>query len=144
MRAAGNPFGQYLIPMSNPFENAPVIYAYTRKQALADGFQIEITETAKEAGIRFRVFLNRTVFDRCVAVPEGVAGQDEQGRLWDVLWMLKNAILRAAPGVDEVAYVVLVRNDNTRARPVQLVAKVGAVDIDDPTPAITIMFPGED
>ncbi|MFZ1074602.1 MAG: hypothetical protein WAO21_14335 [Verrucomicrobiia bacterium] len=31
-----------------------VIYSYTRKQAIADGFQVEVTETAKEAGIRLQ------------------------------------------------------------------------------------------
>ena len=36
-----------------------VIYAYTRAQAVADGFQVEVTATAKEAGILFPVFLTR-------------------------------------------------------------------------------------
>ena len=54
----------------SPF--GPVIYAYTRAQAVADGVQVEVTKTAKEAGISFPVFLTRTVFDAYVAVPEGV------------------------------------------------------------------------
>ena len=40
----------------SPF--GPVIYAYTRSQAVADGVQVEVTKTAKEAGISFPVFLN--------------------------------------------------------------------------------------
>ncbi len=44
-----------------PFGEA--VYAYTRAQAIADGYQVEITKTAKEAGIKFPVFLTRTVFD---------------------------------------------------------------------------------
>jgi hypothetical protein len=63
----------------------PVIYAYTRKQAIADGYQVEVTQTAKEAGIKFPMFLTRSVFDKYVAVPEGVTAQDEAGRLWDVI-----------------------------------------------------------
>ncbi|HEX3628177.1 MAG TPA: DUF6573 family protein [Verrucomicrobiae bacterium] len=51
----------------NPF--GEVIYAYTRKQALADGFQVEVTKTAQEADIRFPVFLTRTVFDAYATVP---------------------------------------------------------------------------
>ena len=64
-----------------------VIYSYTRAQAVADGVQVEVTKTAQEAGIKFPVFLTRTVFDTLRAVPEGVTGQDEAGRLWDVVWM---------------------------------------------------------
>ena len=40
-----------------------VIYSYTRAQAVADGVQVEVTKTAQEAGIKFPVFLTRTVFD---------------------------------------------------------------------------------
>ncbi len=54
----------------------PVIYSYTRAQAVADGVQVEVTKTAQEAGIRFPVFLTRTVFDAYVAVPPNVSGQD--------------------------------------------------------------------
>ena len=69
----------------SPF--GPVIYSYTRAQAVADGVQVEVTKTAQEAGIKFPMFLTRAVFDNYVAVPEGVTGQDEAGRLWDVVWM---------------------------------------------------------
>ena len=67
----------------SPF--GPVIYSYTRAQAVADGVQVEVTKTAQEAGIKFPVFLTRTVFDSFVTVPEGVTGQDEAGRLWDII-----------------------------------------------------------
>ena len=62
-----------------------IIYAYTRAQAVADGVQVDVTKTAQEAGIKFPMFLTRAVFDAYVAVPEGVTGQDEAGRLWDVI-----------------------------------------------------------
>jgi hypothetical protein len=74
----------------------PVIYSYTRAQAVADGVQVEVTKTAKEAGIKFPVFLTRTVFDSFVTVPEGVTGQDEAGRLWDIVWMLRSESFAAA------------------------------------------------
>ena len=57
-------------------------YAYTRAQAVADGVQVEVMKVAAEAGIRFPVFLTRTVYDTFVSVPEGVTAQDEAGRLW--------------------------------------------------------------
>jgi len=121
-----------------------VIYAYTRKQAVADGVQVEVTQTAQEAGIKFPVFLTRAAFDRYVAVPEGVTGQDETGRLWDVLWMTRFAIFRARPGVDRIPVALYVRNDNHRARLVKLIATCGPLDVNDPQPAITVMMPSDE
>jgi len=126
----------------NPF--GPVIHSYTRAQAVADGFQVEVTKMAAEAGIGFPVFLTRTVFDSYVAVPPGVAGQDEAGRLWDIVWMLRFAILRARAGATRIPVVLYVRNDNRAAKLVKLIATCGPLDLDDPQPAITVMMPNED
>lgn len=49
-----------------------LIYAYTRKQALEDGEQVDVSTTAAEAGIRFPVFLTRAVYDAYVTVPPNV------------------------------------------------------------------------
>jgi hypothetical protein len=127
---------------SNPF--GQVIHAYTRAQAVADGFQVEVTKTAQEAGIRFPVFLTRGVYDTYVTVPDGVHGQDEAGRLWDIVWMLGFAIRKAAQGQDRLPFALYVRNDNRRPKLVKLVATCGALDIDQPQPAITVMMPDED
>ena len=62
-----------------------IIYAYTRAQAVADGVQVDVTKTAQEAGIKYPMFLTRAVFDAYVAVPPDVTGQDEAGRLWDII-----------------------------------------------------------
>ena len=126
----------------SPF--GPVIYSYTRAQAIEDGVQVEVTKTAQEAGISFPVFLTRTVFDAYVAVPEGVTAQDEAGRLWDIVWMLRFAIIRARPGVQRIPVALYVRNDNHRAKLIKLIATCGPRDIDDPSPAITVMMPDED
>ena len=129
------------------------IYTYTRAQALADGMQVDVTTTAQEAGIRFPVYLTRGVYDRYVAVPPGVSGQDEAGRLWDIVWMLRFAIIRAngracsplrADSPHRLIVALYVRNDDLRSRLVKLVATAGAKDIDDPSPAITVMLPDED
>ena len=121
-----------------------VIYSYTRKQAVADGFQVEVTETAKEAGISFPVFLTRTVFDSFVTVPPGVAAQDEAGRLWDIVWMLRFAIQRSRAGAERLPFALYVRNDNRAPKLVKLIATCGPRDMDDPRPAITVMMPDED
>jgi hypothetical protein len=131
----------------SPF--GPVIYSYTRKQAVADGVQVEVTKTAQEAGIKFPVFITRTVFDTYITVPEGVTGQDEAGRLWDIVWMLHFAILRShlalmGAACTRIPIALYVRNDNQRSRLIKLIATCGPLDIDDPQPAITIMMPDED
>jgi hypothetical protein len=128
--------------LSQPF--GPVIYSYTRAQAVADGVQVEVTKTAQEAGIRFPVFLTRAVYDAYVAVPPGVAGQDEAGRLWDVVWMTRFAILRSRPGCDRLPVALYVRNDNRAPKLIKLIATCGPLDIDDPRSAITVMLPEED
>ncbi len=138
--------------MTNPNTNdtepfGPVIYSYTRAQAIADGEQVEVTKTAAEAGIRFPVFLTRAVYDQFVTVPPGVSCQDEAGRLWDVVWMLRCAIGKPIHMTDErdrVMFSLYVRNDNDRPRLVKLRATCGPLDIDDPQPAITVMMPDED
>lgn len=121
-----------------------IVYTYSRAQAVADGFQVEVTKTAQEAGIRFPVFLTRTVYDAYVTVPPGVEGQDEAGRLWDIVWMLRFAIRKAQPGQARLPFALYVRNDNRRPRLVKLVAHCGPLDIDNPQAAITVMMPGED
>ncbi len=128
-----------------------VIYTYTRSQAVADGFQIDVTKTAAEAGIRFPVFITRGVYEQCVAVPPGVtegrcgSHQDEAGRLWDVVWMLRFAIIRAKPGTSRLTVALYVRNsDKHPARLMSPRATAGAVDVDDPAPAITVLLPDED
>jgi hypothetical protein len=122
-----------------------VIYSYSRAQAVADGVQVEVTKTAHEAGIKFPVFITRGVFEHCVTVPPGVTCQDEAGRLWDVVWMLRFAILRARPGVERIPVALYVRNsDHDRPRLTKLIAVCSALDIDDASPAITVMLPEED
>ncbi len=121
-----------------------VLYAYSRSQAVADGCQIEVSKVAEEAGIRFPVFLTRAVYDRFVSVPPDVTGQDEAGRLWDLVWMLRFAIRKAQHGQARLPFALYVRNDNKAPRLVKLVAMCGPLDIDDPQPAITILLPDED
>ena len=133
-----------------------VVYSYTRAQAVADGVQVEVTKTAQEAGIRFPMFLTRTVYDAYVTVPPGVTAQDEAGRLWDIVWMTRFAILRAKPGVDRIPVALYVRNEPdacpvgcakrypTGAKLIKLIATCGPLDLDDPQPAITVMMPDED
>ena len=142
-----NPAPNFFHHMNTNNNESPfgeVVYAYTRAQAVADGVQVEVSKVAAEAGIRFPVFLTRTVYDSYVTVPPGVTAQDEAGRLWDIVWMLRFAIIRSKPGAQRIPVALYVRNDNRAAKLINLVAVAGPLDIDDPAPCITVMMPDED
>ena len=123
------------------FENADLIYRYTRAQAIADGVLVDVTEKAKEAGIRYPTALTGAVWDQYVKVPEGVEAQDESGRLWDVLVMMRHAILRSPDG-DALLFRLHVRNTNGRPQPVTLKCVCGPDD--NGSPCLTVMLPDED
>ncbi len=119
----GSPFGE-------------VISSYSRAQAIEDGVLVDVSETAKEAGIKYPVALTRAVFERCVALPKRYRGfQDERGRLWDVLAMFRFAA-HATSG-DELRYRLKVSG-----RLVVLKAMIGPGDTADAV--VTIMLPEED
>jgi Family of unknown function (DUF6573) len=124
------------------FEQADIIHRYTRADAIADGTLIDASSLAREAGIKFPVALTAAAWAKCVAVPPGVACQDEAGRLWDVLWLLGCAS-RNQSG-PEVRFAVRVRNTNRAGMPplVQLKALCGPGDQGEPV--ITVMLPEED
>lgn len=130
------------------FTDCEVISSYSRADAIADGVLVDVTETAREAGIKYPTAITRAAWETVVAVPEGVAGQDEAGRLWDVLWMWVNAVRGRIPAryVDEstLLYKLHVRNDNrfSEAPLVELKAVCGPGD--DFAPVITISLPEED
>jgi hypothetical protein len=129
----------------NGAENENIIFIYSRREALEDGIQVDVSKTAKEAGIKFPVFLTRSVFEQFVTVPPGVTCQDEAGRLWDVVQMLRYAIRRGPADMARLPFELYVRNSNEKSPElVQLVAECGPLDFDDPRPAITIMLPDED
>ena len=119
-----------------------IIHTYTRAQALADGVLVDVTESAREAGIVFPTALTAAAWAEYVRVPEGVDGQDEAGRLWDVLWMFRvGARVKQYDG-PEFLFELYVRNDNRRAELVTLKGHCGPGD--ELEPVITIMLPDED
>jgi len=136
-----------------------VVASYTRKEAISDGFQVRIEDKIRsEAGIKYPVFVTRTVWDRYLKVPTGLEGhQDMEGRIWDMLYMFVQNAKRNG-FASKFKYRVLFQmnrntlwdknerrvNDNPELREVILIAEVGATDIDDPAPAITISTSQDD
>ena len=133
-----------------------LIFAYPRAQALADGVLMDVTEMAREAGFEHPTAVTHEVWSRYVVVPLGATGQDEEGRLWDILWMLGGALMRELSTRSErhhaqndfaetpsiVHYQLAVRNGDDRLEQVTLKAVCGPGDGGEPV--ITIMCPHED
>jgi hypothetical protein len=123
-------------------EETAVIFAYTREQAIADGVLVDVTDTAREAGFCVSVALTRGAWDQYVAVPAGVEGQDESGRLWDILVLLRFAAGQVPFG-NVVRFRVHVRNDNREGDPPLVELKAVCGPNDDASPCITVMLPEE-
>lgn len=119
-----------------------LIFFYSRREAIEDRVLIDVTETAREAGFRYPVALTSAAWATCVSISAGVECQDEPGRLWDVLTMLRHASSRSRGGESTLCFDVLVLNDRTCPKPVRLKAVCGPDD--DMSPCITVMLPGED
>ncbi len=119
-----------------------ILDAYSRADAISDGVLRDASKLAKEAGFRYPVALTAAAWATCVCVPDGVPGQDETGRLWDVLTMLRHASRAAGPDVSTLRFDVLVLNDQTTPKPVRLKAVCGPDD--DLAPCLTVMLPDED
>jgi hypothetical protein len=139
------------------WDDADYISVYTRERAIADGELVDVSEVAREAGFTVPVALTRAVWADCVAWDEEAekrkpefTGQDEQGRLWDVLWMAFLAVrrMKAAPRPqeppDRLGYQLLrVPREGRGVRPrlVTLQLHIGPGDTLDPV--VTIMQRGE-
>ena len=125
------------------FENADLIHAYDRAEAIRDGVLIDVSGPAREAGFKIQVALTAAAWAECVAVPPSVQGQDEAGRLWDVLWLLACAIRTAADG-PEVQFALHVRKDNRERTPPLVRLKAICGPGDQGEPVLTVLLPEED
>lgn len=126
------------------FEGAEVISVYTRKQAVEDGVLVDVSDLAKEAGIRFPLAMTSEAYAETVRWTQNSAMQDETGRLWDVLWMLKNAIKRSKPGESVIFFnVYCVPNKPRCRRPVTVELKAICGPGDNAEPTITVLMPWE-
>jgi Family of unknown function (DUF6573) len=131
---------------SNPFADVPVIYSYSRAQAIEDGVLIDVTETAKEAGFKYPVAITVGVMTEVVGTPEIAAarGESDSGRLWDVIWMCLCAVRKLSlnHATDTVYFQVLATDADGNKQLHQLWSRCGPGDTAEPV--ITIMLIGED
>lgn len=134
------------------------ISVYTRADAIRDGALIEVSDTAREAGIVWPVAMTAAAHSDTVVWTDedekrkGFTGQDEAGRLWDVVNMTRFAMSGWArangaditPGTRIPVLLYRVPRDGRGLSPrrVCLHAHVGPGD--DGQPVLTLMLPNED
>ncbi|MCW5648336.1 MAG: hypothetical protein KIS62_01185 [Ramlibacter sp.] len=131
-------------------KKTPIIHSYSREQAFADGVLVNLSESAewKEAGFRMPVACTRAVWDAYIAWTDDDTNkqtvQDQSGRLWDVLFMLRHGIATSANTNSLLYQLHVVPRDgkSRRARRITLKALAGPGDYAEPV--ITIMMPNED
>ena len=106
---------------------------------LVDLRQGEWEKLVKEAGFKYPLAITGTAFATVIGeeLPEG---QDQKGRLWDVLMLLRQAI-KKSPESDHVEFTVSVWN-GSKHEEVKLWSVCGPGD--EAEPVITIMLEGED
>jgi len=125
----------------------PVIFAYTRSQAIEDGVLVDLTaafpELVKQAGFKIPVAMTSTAFAQYVELTPAAtqACNDITGRAWDVLWMLSQQV-RGARDSSELLFVFYCVTDSIEPSRCELKAVCGPDD--DCAPCITIMLPEED
>jgi uncharacterized protein DUF6573 len=130
--------------VDGPFDCAEIVDAYTRADALEDGFLVDITEAAREVGFALPVAMTRPAYEDCVAWTAADADrtgnrlQDARGRLHDVVWMALLAA-RGNRNADELTYQLLrVPRDRHRAPPELIALKLHVGPGDDGEPVFTI------
>jgi len=124
--------------MADHFEDE-VIYSYSRKQAIEDGVLIDLSQDAREAGIKLPTAVTQGVFG--VLSDLSTPGQDLKGRIWDML-MIFCLHAKKTDG-EEIHFAPLFcKYGSQTPEPVKMWAKCGPGD--DGSPVITIMLVGED
>lgn len=127
----------------------PMIFSYTRADAIADGVLVDLMAdprtagVVREAGFKLPIVMTGTSYEAAVGTGELPSGQSRAGRLWDVLSVLHCAIRRLPAGEDRVEFKVAVDTDGQgHHKTVALWCLCGPGD--DGEPVLTIMLEGED
>ena len=130
------------------WDDADIIYAYTRAQAIEDGVLVDVSKTAKETGFVYPVAITSAAWADCVEWSDEdtkrQVPQDEFGRLWDVLWMAKIAVKQGNGGTQLLYPLHRVPRGGKAQKPRLIHLKLVCRPGDTPEPVITIMLPDED
>jgi hypothetical protein len=124
-----------------------IIHTYARCQAIDDGVLVDVTQIAKEAGIKFPVAITTTLYHDFIEPSSDIVdlGQSTEGRLWDVLSMFRFAA-RGHSGPHLSFKVIFITGTTSSGCIVRRLVALKATchPGDDMEPVITIMLPDED
>ncbi len=125
-------------------KDVEIISVYTREQAIKEGFLVDVSDLAREAGFKWPVAVTRGVWDEVVtpAPPDAQRGQSEKGRLWDVLCMARLAAKANKDDHDSVLFQVIVLCDQKHKK--ITLKLVLSFESPEGGPCLTIMLPDED
>ena len=134
IKAAG--FSEAELEADQPF--GPIIYSYTRKQAIEDGALVDVTELARMEGFRLHTAMTATLYGEAVREPAGVKPPEgvKVDQATAVRWLLKRlhlAIKTLAPNEDQV---------HVKMGGIEFWALCGPGD--EGEPVLTVMLEGED
>jgi len=125
-----------------PFSDFPVIFSYSRADALADGVLIDITAAAREHGFKLHTAVTDSLFGYVVP-PDGLEGEGQslEGRMHDLLTL---AMIAARKGLnhDRVEFEVLFLMEPGKLEKVRVILHVGPGDQGEAV--LTLMLPGDD
>lgn len=124
-------------------EDMNLIYSYSRKEALEDGVLIDVSEIAKEAGFIIPTAVTSNLYETYVKPSDAVnqCGQSIEGRLWDILHLLRLSIKDIEPDTSILFFHVNFLMQNGIKR-VQLKSVIAGGDNGEPV--LTIMNENED
>jgi hypothetical protein len=126
----------------NPMEEVfgPVIYSYSREQAIADGVLVDVSKTAREAGFLWPFAMTAEVWRLIERIPKKYSHEDIAGRLWDVLMVARASIRRPQAQQNVIFFDVILHHDH--GDKVRLKLHCGPGDKGEPV--LTLMLPEQD
>ena len=131
--------------MCNPFENAEVISAYTRAEAIDDGLLVDAT-IGDLAGVsrqhyKTHVAMTIAVFDLIDRADKHPDWCNDYAGVWhDILWMSKVGVIRKPDPTTQLFRVKITGTGRKQWHTLKAVCHPG----DNAEPVITIMLPNED
>lgn len=116
------------------------IFSYSRHDAIEDGVLVDVTQYAKELGIKLETVFTRSLMEAVLDIPQSHSYQDERARCHDILFIallaLKKIIKDKEP---QGSFQVHLHTSNEEDSPKLLI--ISLHDDDHGKPCITIGFP---